>query len=591
MRAEGRPAAERLRPPGTPAIGEHYETSLRKCLATAYAADLARGVDALAGLPRAGPFVTIQGDQFVLNGQVYKLKGTNYYPQDHMWADMWSSWDWPAITYEVDLMHDLGLNCVRILVPYSNGGWNGPNVPADRLQKLEDIVNLMGDHGIRSVVTLFDWETSFPASGTSTWNNHLTYMSNDRGPAEEQPLRPDVGREERAGPPGQLRLAATATRVPCGNWDCNPAKRDQIVSWLHRMCDAVRARDPNHPVSAGMRWWENLPDVLSFEDVAIFHSYWPNIGTEEIPRDQGLHGLEPEAHRGRGMGLADQPQPLLPRRPADLRLQRDPAVQRLRQPSGRLHPAQHRRRPAVDDVRRQDATPTDQDESFEQYFGLWKYGYTLKPAGVYYRDNFPVSPVSGHATGRGEQSRRPSQRPGSPLQLDKPGGHRFRRDDDPLQSHGRPGHADRRPPGVRSQAEAGSSQDSFMHDPPPSGHGLLQRVRVRHRRADVCRAGRRFDPVISGYPATSTTTATWTRPTSGTCRSASAVLSSRRTSETVRTRSWIPTTTWTSRISASSRSASAVPARRLTCTARIDEDKLSAISDQPSAIDPAAQKN
>jgi len=351
-------------------------------------------VAALTTASKAGPFVTIQGDQFFLDGQVYKLKGTNYYPQDHMWADMWNSWDWPGITFETGLMHDLGLNCVRILVPYSNGGWNGPNIPADRLQKLEDVVNLMGDHGIRSIVTLFDWETSFPASGTSTWNNHITHMSKIVDRLKNNPfvLMWDVKNE-----PDHPANYGWCDCDPgaCGNWDCNPSQRDKIVSWLNRMCNAIRARDPNHPASAGMRWWENLPDVLSFVDVAIFHSYWPNISTEEIPQTKGYMGASQKPIVVEEWGWPTNPNPCY----RDGRLiddynetrQYDLYVSHLT--AFTEHDIAGGLQWMTFDAK---AYTTNQNESFENYFGLWRYGRTyLKPAGVYYRDHFPVSPFPG----------------------------------------------------------------------------------------------------------------------------------------------------------------------------------------------------
>jgi len=346
---------------------------------------------------RANPFVTIQGDQFVLNGQVYKLKGTNYYPQNHMWADMWNNWDWPEITSEVDRMRDLGLNCVRILVPYSHGGWNGPDIPADRLQKLEDIVNLMGDHGIRSVVTLFDWETSFPASGTSTWTNHLAYMSKIVDRLKNTPfvLMWDVKNE-----PDHPNNYGSCDCNPgaCGDWDCNPGSRDKIVSWLERMCNAVRSRDPNHPVSAGMRWWKNLPDVLSFIDVAIFHSYWPNIGTEEIPETKGYMGSNQKPILVEEWGWPTNPTPC--NRDGHLIHDYNETHQYNVYVSHLAAFEQHNIAGGLQWMTF-DAKPytNDPNQSFEQYFGLWKYGYTLKPAGIYYREHYPVMRFPGTPPG------------------------------------------------------------------------------------------------------------------------------------------------------------------------------------------------
>ena len=206
----------------------------------------------LAVAPAAAQHVQIEGDQFALNRQVYKIKGTNYYPRDHMWAAMWSSFDVGAIRCEADLMAELGLSAVRILVPYSNGGWNGASVPAAKLDQLETVVNIMGDRGIRSVVTLFSWETSFPAAGTTREAEHIRHLNAIADRLKNNPyvLLWDVKNE-----PDHPDNYGWCDCNPgaCGNWDCNPAERDQIVSWLNRMCNAVRARDPNRLLQAGRR--------------------------------------------------------------------------------------------------------------------------------------------------------------------------------------------------------------------------------------------------------------------------------------------------------------------------------------------------
>ena len=327
-------------------------------------------------------FVRIQGDQFVLGGQVVKLKGTNYYPRDHMWADMWNSWDWQEMVLEVGKIRALGLNCVRILVPYSAGGWGGANPPADRLQKLEQLVNLFGDNGIRSCITLFDWETSFPAAGTAKEQEHLSYLSAivNRLKNNEYVFMWDVKNE----PDHPANIGGY------DNWDSNPTQRDKIVSWLQRMCNAVRAIDSNHPVSAGIRWWQNVQDVIGFVDIAVFHSYWPNV-TQQINDIKSYMGGNQKPVLCQEFGWPTNPNPC----------NRDGQVITSYNETEQLsvytnHLSAFTSRNVAGclqwmtfDAR---AYTSDPNVSFENYFGLWRYDYTLKPAGEYYRDHFPVTP-------------------------------------------------------------------------------------------------------------------------------------------------------------------------------------------------------
>ena len=342
-------------------------------------------------------FVGIQGDQFVFRGQVVKLKGTNYYPRDHMWAGLWDGWDWSEMVVEAGMVRDLGMNCVRILVPYSKGGWNGANPPEDRLQKLEALVNLFGDNGVRSCITLFDWETSFPAMGTSKEQDHLKYLSAivNRLNDNEYVFMWDVKNE----PDHPSNIGDH------DNWDDDQAQRDKIVSWLHRMCDAVRAIDSNHPVSAGLRWWQNLDDVVGFVDIAIFHSYWPNV-TQEITDARLYMGANQKPILCEEFGWPTNPWPC----------NRDGQeiwdyneTQQLSLYTNHLTTFTAQNTAGCVQWMTFDSKDytSNPDESFEQYFGLWHHDYSLKPAGAYYRDHFPVTrfpardappdPVSGFA--------------------------------------------------------------------------------------------------------------------------------------------------------------------------------------------------
>jgi len=331
-------------------------------------------------------FLTIEGDQFAYEGTIVKLKGTNYYPQCCMWAAMWTNWNWPAMQGDADAIRGLGMNCVRILVPYSHGGWGGASPPPERLRQLEDLVNLMGSRGIRSCVTLFDWETSFPAQGTSTEADHLSHLSAivSRLKDNKNVFLWDVKNE----PDHPANIGGY------DNWDSNPIARDRIVSWLERMCLAVRAIDPNHPVSAGIRWWENVEDCLSFVDVAIFHSYWPNIGTQEIPDVKRYMGAEPKPILVEEFGWPSNPDPCY--RDGQWIDIYDEAEQLNVYANHLAAIRQHDTAGCIQwmthDAR---SYTTDPRQSFENYFGLWRFDLSLKPAGEYYRDQFTVCQFFG----------------------------------------------------------------------------------------------------------------------------------------------------------------------------------------------------
>jgi hypothetical protein len=333
-------------------------------------------------------FADITGNQFTVNGVIYKLKGANYYPREHMWTDMWNNWDWPDILSESTMIDQLGLNCVRILLPYDTGGWGGPTPPEERLQKLEDLVNRFGSLGIRSVITLFDWEPSFPAAGTGDEADHFSHITAICGRLRNNPyvLAWDVKNE-----PDHPNNYGWCDCNPgdCGNWDCNPTQRDRIVSWIDRMTDKIREVDPFHPVSAGMRWWENIPDVLSYVDFAIFHSYWSNID-QQITETIGYMSTNQLPIVVEEWGWPTHPYPA--NQDGTLYYGYNETAQ-LNLYTSHLtafttHDISGGLQWMAFDAKDYNSDP---DESYEHYFGLWRYNLTLKPGGVYYRDNFPVT--------------------------------------------------------------------------------------------------------------------------------------------------------------------------------------------------------
>ncbi|HEY8598044.1 MAG TPA: cellulase family glycosylhydrolase [Thermomicrobiales bacterium] len=218
----------------------------------------------------AGPaFVTIQGDQFILNGQRIAIKGANYYQRNAPWAEMWAQWDGPQVEREVALGADLlGINALRILVPYRHG-WaeNGTGaVNPVYLDRLRQMVQIAGAHNQRVIVTLFDFADEWPAAGTPEEAAQLRYLTtivtlfrdDDRVLAWDLHNEPDN----------------------YGHWRSD-GRPDEVIDWLARMAAATRRLDPNHPLTVGLGHEENnwlearpgLPRIIDLIDFVGYHAY------------------------------------------------------------------------------------------------------------------------------------------------------------------------------------------------------------------------------------------------------------------------------------------------------------------------------
>lgn len=339
---------------------------------------------AASGPAAAYSYLKPSGDQFVLDGKVYKIKGCNYYPASAPWGAWFNGWNWAEITADIERMRSIGINAIRINLPYSAGDWGGPNVNQGHLDKLERLVEYLRYRGMKANITLFDWETSFPAAGTQKEAEHKQYIAAIFNRLKDNPgvFVWDVKNE----PDHPDNIGGG------DNWDTNPAKRDQIVSWLNRMCQYIRTLDTNHShsVSAGIRWWENVEDVIGFEDVAIFHSYWPNIGTQEIPDVKRYMGSSQKPILVQEFGWPSQPHPCWRgyweytfTEPDQLNFYQT-HLQAFNQ-----HNIAGCIQWQANDLKGYVSDPnSDTGVSFENYFGLWRRDGVLKPAGAYYRDNW-----------------------------------------------------------------------------------------------------------------------------------------------------------------------------------------------------------
>eukprot|EP01106_Pelomyxa_sp_JSP_P003092 TRINITY_DN1461_c0_g1_i3.p1 TRINITY_DN1461_c0_g1~~TRINITY_DN1461_c0_g1_i3.p1 ORF type:complete len:273 (+),score=50.34 TRINITY_DN1461_c0_g1_i3:89-907(+) len=246
------------------------------------------------------------------------------------------------------------------------GGWGGPNPPAERLNQLYNLVNMLGGLGIQSLVTLFDWETTFPAAGTQTESDHFSYINAIVPHFWNNPNVLGWDLKNEPDHPNNIN--------GYDNWNNDPTDRDKIVSWLSRMAAQVKVCDSVHPVTVGMRWWENTPQVIPFEDIVSFHSYWPNID-QEITDIQSYIGTSGKSILLEEFGWPSDPYCSQYNEQAQLDFykQQMEGVQR--------HPIM-----GVIQWMTFDATKytNDTTHTYEDFFGLWRYDYSLKPAGTYY---------------------------------------------------------------------------------------------------------------------------------------------------------------------------------------------------------------
>jgi hypothetical protein len=232
-----------------------------------------------------GGFVKAEGGQLTRLGRPVQLKGVNYYPRSRPWHEMWYRWDGPQV--EQELRHarvHLEINTVRVLVPYevSESGSRRGRVTPEMLGWLREMVQIAGRLDMRVIVTLFDFYEEFPAAGTREWEENLTYVRTVVGNfiGDDRIIAWDIHNE-----PDHYGLWAKQGRS------------QEVLDWLGRMADELHRLAPNHLVTVGMGYYQNLllpgPDgrrVIDYSDLISLHNYNAADTTRQIDELRSASG-------------------------------------------------------------------------------------------------------------------------------------------------------------------------------------------------------------------------------------------------------------------------------------------------------------
>lgn len=234
-----------------------------------------------------GDFVTVQGNRLIFKGQPIKLKGINFYPKDQPWAYMWTRWDGEAAKRDLSKAQELGVNSIRVMVPYSPAtGWTDKEtgeVKEVYLNELRQMVQIAGEMDMKVIVTLFDFydpgkETLAAAEATRRNKLYIeaivsAFANDDRVLAWDLHNEPDQ----------------------YASWKNDNRQRD-FIAWMAMVAEEIRRLDFNHPITVGMSLYDSLfvsdnsgppyPDeparglaAAEISDFLSFHSY--NAGNIE----------------------------------------------------------------------------------------------------------------------------------------------------------------------------------------------------------------------------------------------------------------------------------------------------------------------
>jgi len=186
-----------------------------------------------------GTFKTIAG-----------IKGVNYYPQEQPWNMFGEGFDLKAVRSDFGRIRIMGLNTIRIFIPYEEFG--GPDIKPGHLDQLKQVMDAAQAENIEVLLTLFDFYGDY---ALADWTLSFAHARSLVAALKDHPalLGWDIKNEP--------------------DLDFERRGRHQVLGWLRELSTIVNKLDTEHPVTIG---WSNAEDAALMEaevDFVSFHYY------------------------------------------------------------------------------------------------------------------------------------------------------------------------------------------------------------------------------------------------------------------------------------------------------------------------------
>ncbi|WP_194528449.1 cellulase family glycosylhydrolase [Zobellia roscoffensis] len=197
-------------------------------------------------LPKETPKIPSQ----VQNLDNYHFKGINYYPQDTPWDMFGKKFNDSIIELDFKLMAKMGVNSLRIFIPYESFGKE--HVDFEKIQRVKLTLDIAEKNGLAIMPTLFDFYGNYSVSDWTMTNRHIEQVvealkDHNAIIAWDVKNEPDLDFESRG--------------------------KELVLSWLEQTVERIRKIDQKHAITIGWSSPEaavNLKDEL---DLVSFHYY------------------------------------------------------------------------------------------------------------------------------------------------------------------------------------------------------------------------------------------------------------------------------------------------------------------------------
>lgn len=229
------------------------------CLSTA-----APGVDpAPAEAPDLSAYVTMSDQHLVANGEVFEVRGVNYYPRHAPWDRFLTGADLAEVAEELDLIKQAGFNVLRLFLWYDPLFTCQPEdaIPNEAaFARVDMLLAMVSKRDLKVIITLNDLpDLTFRPLYTdwARYDAQTTYIVR-RYRNDPTILAWDLRNE------GDLDYGARSG-------DTARFSQDEVMGWLAHVSQLVQEHDPYHLRTAG--WWGDPTPTAPYVELLSFH-HW-----------------------------------------------------------------------------------------------------------------------------------------------------------------------------------------------------------------------------------------------------------------------------------------------------------------------------
>ncbi|MBZ0277453.1 MAG: glycoside hydrolase family 5 protein [Anaerolineae bacterium] len=208
--------------------------------------------------PSAGDFITIEDNQLMLDGRTFPVHGVVYYPRDTPGMRFLTAYDAETINRELDLIHDAGLNTLRIRlrqdVLFTCPGSGAVPIP-DAFDRLDALIQAAAARDFHLILTLNDHPdlTNYPL------------YNNPRSVVEQMVYLATRYRDEPAVLAWDLREGGDQ------DYQNGTFERRTVLEWLVDTAVLVRRVDSHHLITAS--WEQDAEATIPAVDFVSFQHF------------------------------------------------------------------------------------------------------------------------------------------------------------------------------------------------------------------------------------------------------------------------------------------------------------------------------